>query len=81
MIFLVLIITSPLQQDIFLVLILPLQQDIRGISYKNFNNNMYVKDGLQTREFMKSKRTRVKIIVCYLLFYIDCQNNCIKQFF
>jgi len=30
-IFLVLILTSPLQQDIFLVLILPLPQDIRGI--------------------------------------------------
>ena len=30
-IFLVLILTSQLQQDIFLVVILPLQQDIRGI--------------------------------------------------
>ena len=42
---------------------------------------MYVEDGLQTGEFMIIDGTTVKIIGCYLLFYIDCQNNCINRFF
>lgn len=42
---------------------------------------MYVEDGLQTGEFMIINGTTVKIIGCYLLFYIDCQNNCINRFF